>query len=168
MFIKRYNADLANDYGNVINRITILIEKNFDGLCPKPGRYNKDELEIITFYKSILLKVATNMEELKIHDTLETIFSLIREINKYLEIKQPWKLIKINKAEESEAATSLYVAAELLRISSELLLPFMPEKAQITLNNLSAEHYKNKLDFGKLVPNTKISNPGVLFPRIEE
>ena len=168
LFIKRYNSDLANDYGNVINRITILIEKNFSGKCPKPGKYNKDDLEIITFYKSVLLKVEKNMKELKIHDALETIFSLIREINKYLEIKKPWQLIKISKEAESEAATSLYVAAELLRLSSELLLPFMPEKVQTTLNNLSSENCKNKLEFGQLIPNTKISNPGVLFPRIEE
>ena len=64
-----------------LNRITILIEKNFSGKCPKPGKYNKDDLEIITFYKSVLLKVEKNMKELKIHDALETIFSLIREIN---------------------------------------------------------------------------------------
>ena len=167
MFIKRYNADLANDYGNVINRITILIEKNFDGLCPMPGKYKQVELDVISFSKSIILKVDQNMKKLKIHDALETIFSLIREINKYLEIKQPWKLVKNDKSSESAAATCLYVATELLRISSELLLPFMPEKAHITLKHLS-QNISNNFEFGIIEPKTKIKNPGVLFPRIEE
>lgn len=165
-FIKRYNSDLANDYGNVINRITILIEKNFDGLCPQPGQYKKNELDIIQFCDSVLLNVTNYMKELKIHDALEITFSLIREINKYLEIKKPWKLVKENKSPESEAATSLYVSAELLRISSELLMPFIPEKAKITLDHLS-QNVGNKLEFGLLKPNTKIQSPGVLFPRIE-
>tara|TARA_B110000263_G_scaffold56095_1_gene47602 strand:- start:220 stop:1725 length:1506 start_codon:yes stop_codon:yes gene_type:complete len=165
-FIKRYNSDLANDYGNVINRITILIEKNFNGLCPKPGQYETTELNIIAFCKSIVLKMNQYMEELKIHDALEVTFSLIREINKYLEIRQPWKLVKEDKSQESSAATCLYVSVELLRISSELLIPFMPNKAQIALEHLS-QKVSNNLEFGLIKPNTKIQNPGALFPRIE-
>jgi len=165
-FIKRYNSDLANDYGNVINRITILIEKNFMGLCPKPAQYKTDEINIIAFCKSIILKVDQHMKELKIHDALEAIFSLIREINKYLEIKQPWKLVKDDKSPESPAATCLYVSAELLRISSELLFPYIPNKAKITLEHLS-QKISNCLEFGLLKPNTPIKSPSALFPRIE-
>jgi len=165
-FIKRYNSDLANDYGNVINRITILIQKNFDGLCPEPGEYQTTELDIIAFFKSQLLIINQYMQDLKIHDALEVTFSLIREINKYLEIKQPWKLVKENKNQKSEAATCLYVAAELLRICSELLIPFIPNKAQITLEHLS-QKVSNNLEFGMIKPNDEIKSPGVLFPRIE-
>ena len=165
-FIKRYNSDLANDYGNVINRITILIQKNFDGLCPDPGEYQATELDIIAFFKSQVLIINQYMQDLKIHDALEVTFSLIREINKYLEIKQPWKLVKENKNQKSEAATCLYVAAELLRICSELLIPFIPNKAQITLEHLS-QKVSNNLEFGMIKPNDEIKSPGVLFPRIE-
>ena len=165
-FIKRYNSDLANDYGNVINRITILIEKNFGGLCPKPGKYGNDELNIIALCKSVIVKVDQHMKELKIHDSLEITFSLIREINKYLEIKQPWKLVKDDKSPTSAAATCLYISAELLRISSELLFPYMPNKAKITLEHLS-QKVSHNLEFGLLKPNTTIKSPGVLFPRIE-
>ena len=166
-FVKRYNSDLANDYGNVINRITILIQKNFDGRCPEPAKYNKDELKIISLAKSIPIEVLANMKKMKIHDALESIFSLIREINKYLEIKQPWKLIKIDKAPKSDAATCLYLSAELLRISSVLLLPFIPNKAQITLNSLSQNNKQTTTEIGILKTNSKIESPGSLFPRIE-
>ena len=168
LFIKRYNADLANDYGNVINRITILINKNFDGLCPNPGQYEPIELDIIKFVESTIEQVYQNMKKLRIHDALETIFSLIREINKYLETRQPWQLVKNNKKPKSPAATCLYVSAEMLRISSLLLTPFIPEKAEITLNSLSQNNIDNDLTFGLLKPTTPIKHPGSLFPRIEE
>ena len=167
-FIKRYNSDLANDYGNVINRITILIQKNFDGLCPEPGNYGEVENNIINFSNKVISGVEHNMKQLKIHDALECILSLIREINKYLEIKQPWKLIKVDKSQKSEAATSLYVAAELLRISSALLYPYMPKKANLTLASLSQTDINHNLEFGQLKPNVIIKSPGALFPRIEE
>ena len=83
-FVKRYNSDLANDYGNVINRITILIQKNFDGLCPEPGSYSEVENNIINFSNTVISTVKNNMKNLKIHDSLECTLSLIREINKYL------------------------------------------------------------------------------------
>ena len=167
-FIKRYNSDLANDYGNVINRITILIQKNFDSLCPEPGSYGEVENNIINFSNKVISEVENNMQQLKIHDALESILSLIREINKYLEIKQPWKLIKVDKSQKSEAATSLYVAAELLRISSALLYPYMPEKANLTLASLSQTDINHNLEFGQLKHNVTIKSPGALFPRIEE
>ena len=166
-FIKRYNSDLANDYGNVVNRITILIEKHFNGLCPEPGEYDKKELEIISIAKKAPLLIEENMKNMKIHDALENIFALIRLINKYLEIKQPWKLLKENKKSKSPAATCLYLSAELLRISTVLLVPVMPSKTKITLEALSQ---KNNLstEFGQLIPNCSIKNPGSLFPRIEK
>ena len=166
-FIKRYNSDLANDYGNVVNRITILIEKNFNGLCPYPGEYDKKELEIINIAKKTPLLVDKNMKNMKIHDALENIFSLIRLINKYLEIKQPWKLVKENKEPKSPSATCLYLSAELLRISTVLLVPVMPSKTKITLEALSQSNNMT-IEYGQLVPNCNIKNPGSLFPRIEE
>lgn len=166
-FVERYNADLANDYGNVVNRITILIQKNFNGNCPEPGEYDNKELEIINQAKAIPVSVDKNMKNMKIHDALEDAFSLIRLINKYLELKQPWKLVKENKSAKSPAATCLYLSAELLRISALLLKPIMPSKTQATLNALSQPDNTSR-EFGQLIPNSKIESPGSLFPRIEE
>ena len=166
-FVERYNADLANDYGNVVNRITILIEKNFNGHCPEPGNYDNKELEIITKAKAIPATVDKNMKNMKIHDALESAFSLIRLINKYLELKKPWKLVKENKDPKSPAATCLYLSAELLRISALLLKPIMPSKTKITLSALSQSDIMSR-EFGQLIPNSKIKSPGSLFPRIEE
>ena len=168
-FVRRYNSDLANDFGNVINRITILIFKNFDGKCPGPGIYDKIDLNAINFANSLPKLVDKNMLDLKIHDALGNIFSLIRAINKYLETKQPWHLIKVDKKDSSPAATCLYVSAEMLRISAQLLLPFIPNKANITLRSLSVTESSNIIEpFGYLKPQTLIKPPGSLFPRIDE
>ena len=168
-FVRRYNSDLANDFGNVINRITILISKNFDGKCPEPGIYDKTDLTIIDFANNVPKLVDKNMLDLKIHDALENIFALIRAINKYLETKQPWHLIKDDKKGGSPAATCLYVSAEMLRISAQLLLPFIPNKANTTLKSLSVSKSCNKIEpFGYLKPQTLIEPPGSLFPRIDE
>ena len=166
-FMKRYNSDLANDYGNLVNRITMMIGKNFDGRCPIPGSYDDDDLQIINVAKKIPLLVEKNMKNMKIHDALEDAFSLIRLINKYLELKQPWKLLKENKNPKSPAATCLYLSAELLRISALLLKPIMPSKTKATLNALCQSNNASR-EFGQLIPNTKIKSPGSLFPRIEE
>ena len=166
-FMRRYNSDLANDYGNLVNRITMMIGKNFDGRCPIPGSYGDDDLQIISVAKKIPLLVEKNMKNMKIHDALEEIFSLIRLINKYLEIKQPWKLIKENKSPKSPASTCLYISAEMLRISSVLLHPIMPTKTMIILEALAQADNKS-IEFGELMPNTNIKNPGSLFPRIEK
>ena len=135
-------------------------------MCPEPGKYDKTELDLIKLCDDVVNKVEKNMVKLKIHDTLEAIFSLIREINKYLELKQPWKTIKVDKSQKGDAATCLYVSVELLRISSELLFPFMPEKTRITINALSQEISHN-LEFGIIKPHCSIEHPGALFPRIE-
>ena len=165
-FVTRYNADLANDFGNVINRITILIEKHFDGLCPEPGDYDEDELLIISKAKNIPIAVKKNIINMKLHDAIENAMSLIRLINKYLEMKKPWKLVKEDKSAKSPASTCLYLAAEILRISTVLLSPIMPTKTKLTLNALSQDNEASS-EFGLLKPESRIHNPGALFPRIE-
>ena len=165
-FVTRYNADLANDFGNVINRITILIEKHFDGLCPEPGSYDEDELLIISKAKNIPTAVEKNIINMKLHDAIENAMSLIRLINKYLEMKKPWKLLKEDKTAKSPASTCLYLAAEILRISTILLSPIMPTKTKLTLKALSQDN-ETSSEFGLLKPKSRIYNPGALFPRIE-
>ena len=82
-FIKRYNSDLANDYGNVVNRVIILISKFFDSKVPSPGDYNSIDLHLIAKFKETPVKVYKFIEELRIHDATEMIFSMVKSINKY-------------------------------------------------------------------------------------
>ena len=88
--------------------------------------------------------------------------------SKYLELKKPWMTVKENNQQKSESATTLYVAAEILRIGSCLLYPIMPSKTNAIINSLyksEDDHYDTS--FGLIKPNAKINIISNIFPRIE-
>ena len=169
-FKERYNADLANDYGNLVNRVFILIQKNYNNKIPQPGDYDKIDLEIISNTKKLSLKIDQHIDKLKIHDAIEDSLNILRSINKYLELKKPWKTVKENKEHKSESATTLYVAAETLRIASCFLNPIMPCKTNEIITALDKkpdEKYNYNISFGQLKPNKELININNIFPRID-
>ena len=169
-FKERYNTDLANDYGNLVNRIFILIKKNFNNKIPVPGDFEKIDLEIISETKELSITIKQNIKLLKMHEAIENTLKMLRLINKFLEIKKPWQSVKENKEEESEAATTLFVAAEVLRIASCFLYPVMPSKAGDVIQALDKcpnENYDFDTSFGILKPNNKLANISNIFPRID-
>ena len=166
-FIKRYNADLANDYGNLVNRVTMLIVKHFDGKIPESGDYDDTDLELIAEAKTTPQTVNTLIQELKIHDALETTLSLLRKINKYLETKAPWKSIKEDDSQRGSAATTLALSADVLRIGSQLLNPVMPEKTNTILSILGADSIPlSQTSVGHLEAGATLGEGKSPFPRI--
>ena len=164
-FIKRYNADLANDYGNVIKRVTILITKYFDSKVPAPGEYNSIDKNLINEYKNVSSKISKYLEELKIHELTEYILSLVRLINKYLAQKEPWKTYKEFPNQNEITATTLYLSIECIRICSQLLFPIMPNKTKIVLEAINSTEIN--LNFGEIKSGQEIDSISTLFPRIE-
>ena len=166
-FIKRYNSDLANDYGNLVNRVTMLIQKYFDGKIPESGEYIETDLELIAEVKTIPQNVRKLIGDLKVHEAIENTFVLIRKVNAYLEIKAPWKSIKDNSSQRSNAATTLALSADVLRIGSQLLNPIMPEKTQFILDILGARSISlADTSVGKLKAGTILGKGKSPFPRI--
>ena len=80
-FIKRYNSDLANDYGNLLNRVSTLIKKNYDGLIPDKGEQTSSEEEIIKSAEALLNGMSNKIKEMKINDSIEDIMKFVRSIN---------------------------------------------------------------------------------------
>ena len=160
-FIKRYNSDLANDYGNLVNRVLVLIDKYFNGKIPKSSEFDNNDLDLIAKAKELPIQIIENYNNFKLHDGIELNIKLFRLINKYLEIKSPWKTIKTNK---TNTGTTLYVAIEVLRIGTILINPIMPNKSSQILECIGAEKNKN-YTFGSLNANTpsKISKYIRLF-----
>ena len=160
-FIKRYNSDLANDFGNLLSRVTNLIKKNYDGLIPSPMQDLRAENIIQKSSDRLVSKLDNKINLLKINELIDNIFEFIRGVNKYMEQEAPWKLVK----EDREAAsTVLYTAAESLRISSVLLSPIMPSRTKVLLQTLNTP--AKSLTWGSLKPGTKIKDHEPLFPRI--
>ena len=162
MFIERYNADLANDYGNLVNRTFILIQKYFDDLIPEKDNFDKMDLKLIEEIKKLYDLSIGNYNKLKIHDAIENTISIFRKLNKYLEDKSPWKTIKEDKL---LAGTTLYITIECLRIGTILLYPIIPEKSKLVLDSINCKPDDNA-SFGLLKTNTKIEIVKNIFPRI--
>ncbi len=161
-FIKRYNADLANDLGNLLSRVTNLIVKNYDGLVPDYGEFTDQESKMIQNANQMSNVIPLLIDEMKIHDAIEETFQFIRSVNRYLEETAPWKLVKENK---EAAGRVLYSAAEALRISAVILEPVMPNRMNDLLNSLGTKD-KN-LIWGQLSVGASITKGEPLFPRIQ-
>ena len=169
-FKERYNTDLANDYGNLVNRIFILIKKNFNNKIPTPGDYDNTDLDTIANTKKLSKLIIENLNNLKIHDAIEDTLNILRSINRYLELKKPWNSVKDSVDQKSESATTLYISAELLRIASCFLYPIMPSKTSDiiqALDNCPIEKYDHNTSFGILKPNNTLININNIFPRID-
>lgn len=161
-FIKRYNSDLANDFGNLLNRVSGLLTKNHGGKVPQPGDMTLEEEEIIAFGRGLSVKVHFLITHLRIHEAIDETVNLVRMVNRYLEVQAPWKLAKTDLP---SAERVMYVAAEALRLSAALLKPVMPAKTKSVLDILGAVN--SGLSWGELKPGTKLQAHDALFPRIE-
>ncbi len=162
-FIKRYNSDLANDFGNLLSRVSTLMKKNYDGKIPEPGQFTDAESNIKSKGESLGGIVKEKIEAMQINEAIEDIMQYIRSVNKFMEDKAPWKLVKEDK---ETAGTVLYTAGEALRISAVLLSPVMPNRTSILLEALNAKG--SSLNWGGLTPGKELKDHKPLFPRVKQ
>ena len=161
-FIQRYNSDLANDFGNLLSRVTTLIYKNYSGKIPDPGNLSDQELSIKQKSEHLQSIVKSLIYDMKINEAIEQIMQFIRHVNRYMEQNAPWKMVNDNKL---EAGRVLYTAGEALRISAILLSPIMPNRTLIVLEVLSSE--RDECSWGGLSVGAKLKQHTPLFPRIK-
>ena len=161
-FIKCYNSDLANDFGNLLSRVTNLINKFYDGVL-EPIFDDSIDGQDVKYAALDSMELSKNfMNDMKINEAINSIFNFVRKVNKYLEITAPWKLVK---TDIKKAGKVLYTAAESIRIISLLLSPVMPNRTESVMNALGT--INRDLEWGKLVFEKKIQKQDPLFPRIE-
>jgi methionyl-tRNA synthetase len=161
-FIKCFNSDLANDYGNLLNRVSGLIGKNHGGQVPDPGPLTDAELEIKSQADSLPARIKTLINEYKVQEAVTSALNFVQVLNKYMETQAPWKLAKTDM---KAANRVLYTAAEGLRIATIMLAPVMPEKTAQVLHILGAQN--SFPVWGQLKPGTALKIHPPLFPRIE-
>ena len=160
-FIKRYNSDLANDFGNLLSRISNLLKKFFDSRIPQDEDDSAEGLDVKSKAVETVAIVWEKIEVMRVNEAIEIILQFVRSINKYIETKAPWKLAK----EEPEIAGKvLFTAAEALRVSAILLSPIMPNRTQTVLETLGAT--ESGLDWGGLTSGIEVKLHDPLFPRI--
>ncbi|MFC1543146.1 methionine--tRNA ligase [Candidatus Neomarinimicrobiota bacterium] len=170
-FERRYNSDLANDLGNLVNRVSKFIRRYFDGQVPKflslEGQQVKVGLREQS--QSAAEDVVKSMSEMRIHDAIEHMMELVRRINGYLEMTSPWHRIKTDTADASD---SLYQAAEALRIVLQLLHPVMPARVETMREMIGAASIEMTMDslfkWGLLIPGTPLGEGEAPFPRLDK
>ena len=153
----RINSDLANTYGNLVSRTAAMAMQYFGGELADRSAAEEADGELKGAATALYAKVAAKMDECKVADALDEIFSFLRRCNKYIDETAPWILAK-DEAKRDRLSTVLYNLAESILIASSLLEPFMPDTAQKVFAQFgSARRDYAKLDrFGLLKNGTKV------------
>ncbi|MBO5364809.1 MAG: methionine--tRNA ligase [Clostridia bacterium] len=166
--ISRYNSDLANTLGNLVNRTVSMIQKYFDGEIPAPTVATDFDGDLEETCLSCVKETADCMERLRVADAMDAIWKIVNRSNKYIDETTPWVLAKTEEGKESLKSV-MYHLAESIRFIASLLSSFMPETAeaiaaQLGITDLSWESLES---FGRTQSGTKVSEPTPLFARLD-
>ncbi len=166
--IERYNADLANTLGNLVNRTVAMTNKYFDGVV-QPGDVSEDiDNELKSLAVETVGKVDKLLSEYRVSDTLDAIFTLAKRCNKYIDETTPWALAK-DEEKKARLGTVLYNLLESIRFLAVLLSPFLPETSDKILAQLNTDikDYDSLSAFGALKAGTVVGKAEPLFARID-
>jgi methionyl-tRNA synthetase len=170
----RYQAELANGFGNLASRTLAMIHRYFDSSIPAPGKFEAADLAVQEVAKAAVTDADQAMQKVMIHEAIAKTWTLVDELNNYITIQEPWALAK-DEANRERLATVLYTAAEGLRVLAVLLAPIMPKATNklfvalaSSLGDLKNQKIQSAAAWGQLQPGEKISELEALFPRLEE
>jgi len=169
---QRYNTELANDIGNLLNRSLSMLHKYQDGVLAAVDSEEAADRELVAAVEAMQRSVDDAMQRQAFHEALEHIQSVVRHGNRYVEDNAPWALFKQGNADR--LATVLYHLVESLRLIVLQLVPFMPVKTAVMLAQImNAEQQVNALllsehgGWGLLAAGHVCARPSPVFPRME-
>ena len=170
-FVEKFNTDLCNDLGNLLNRTIGMINKYFAGQIPTDlTQSNEIDANLQEFINIKLIKIEELIETYHISNALAEIWTIISRTNKYIDETMPWVLAK----EENTARLGvvMFNLAETLRKIAILIIPFLPQTAEKIFNQLGINNKElqtwDSIKNAKLDPNTKVIEKGEpLFVRLD-
>ena len=172
LVIERFNSELANVLGNLVNRTVSMTNKYFDGIVKSTGD-TADQADIDADLKAVVTgakeKIAKKMTDLRVADSITEVFAVFRRCNKYIDETTPWVLAK-DEAKQDRLAEVLYNLTEAITIGASLLHPFLPETAEkiVAQLNTSLRDLDDLDKFGLYVSGTKVTDkPEILFQRLD-
>ena len=167
LLVSRYNTDLANTVGNLVNRTLSMLTKYFDGVIVKSDVKTEFDDSLISLVESTKVKVDEYMDKLEIPEALDSIFEIFRRSNKYIDETTPWILAK--EENKDKLKTVLYNLIESIRIGAILLLPFIPDTANEILRQINTKNITlDTITFGSLETDIHINDFKPIFMRVEK
>lgn len=166
--IERYNSDLANTFGNLVNRTIAMQNKYFDGVIQPGDVAEPVDNELKTFALDTVQKIEKCFETYRVADAVEAVLNLAKRSNKYIDETTPWALAK-DEASLPRLGTVLYNLLEAIRYIAVLLSPFMPETSEkiFAQMNCDIKDYDSLENFGALKSGEKVGKAEALFARID-
>ena len=168
VFMNRYNSDLANTLGNLVNRTVAMVNKYFDGVIQPGDIEGEFDADLKKTAVDAVAAVTQKMKELRVADSLDEIWSIVNRANKYIDETTPWILAK-NPEDAPRLGTVLYNLIECIRIIAALLSSFIPETSEKIAAQINAEalSYDSVQFFGVTKAGTKVGEATPLFVRID-
>ena len=169
LVIERFNSDLANILGNLVNRTVSMSNKYFDGVVRSTGVTDEVDADLKAVVTGAAAKVQDKMDKLRVADAISEVFTVFRRCNKYIDETMPWVLAK-DEAQQDRLAEVLYNLTEAITIGASLLHSFLPSTAEKIVAQLSTElRGLDELEkFGLYESGKKVvEKPEILFARLD-
>ncbi len=166
--IERFNSDLANTLGNLVNRTVAMINKYFDGVLPVCDKAEALDDEFKADILGALPVMEKAFDDFRIADAVEAVINSAKRSNKYIDETAPWALAKDEENKE-RLSTVLYNLLEAIRIIAVELSPFMPDTSKAILEQINCDKasYESILSFGAAEIGVKVATPTPIFNRID-
>ena len=176
-FIRTYNVDLADQLGNLLNRVVSMISRYYGGVVPGPSALEEVDQRLITMAEELRERVEHALVRFAPHQALAAIWELVGAANKYVMEVEPWTLARLRSAQgeggqaEARLATVLYNLVEVMRLVAHYCSPFIPASAEAIAQQLgitldTSGDWASISSWGLYPAGTTVQPGGVLFPKL--
>ena len=172
LILNRYHSDLANDLGNLVSRLLNMVQRYCGGVLPRVSVGEQPEQALQEQWAQTHRETLDYYGQYQFHTGLETTFRFIRAINRYIEIRSPWKLARSeDEADRQRLEMALATVAEALRLAAVILAPIMPTTTERIHRLLGLEPIKLwdcELAWSTRLNGNTVGKQTILFPKIED
>ncbi|MBO5284489.1 MAG: methionine--tRNA ligase, partial [Alphaproteobacteria bacterium] len=170
-FAKAVNGDLADSYGNLVQRVCVMLKKNFEGVLPEVGANGVIEEKLIADLTEAVCDYDKNMKELEFRKATQSLHNVFMLANAYIAEKEPWKKVK-EGGDRADAALTLKTAVNIILMCAVLSSPFIPATSEKVLSSFGVKENERawpvdvRAALDVLGAGRAIEAPGILFAKI--